>query len=151
MANWDQRFMDLARLVATWSKDRSRQVGCVVVGGDRVIRVCGYNGFPRGVEDAKEDRHARPAKYKWTEHAERNAIYSAARIGISLQGCKMYLPWFPCMDCARAIVQAGIIELICTKPDLEDPRWGTDFREVPQLLREGGVKIRWWDGGGSTK
>ena len=95
-------------------------------------------------DDRPEERHARPAKYKWTEHAERNAIYYAARIGTPLLGCRMYLPWFPCMDCARAIAQAGIVELICLKPDLADPQWGGDFAEVPALMKEAGVRIRWW-------
>ena len=85
MADWDSRFMDLARHVGAWSKDRSRQVGCVVVGSDNSVRALGFNGFPRGLDDEKEQRHQRPAKYLWTEHAERNAIYSAARNGVS--GC----------------------------------------------------------------
>jgi dCMP deaminase len=144
VADWDVRYMNLARHVATWSKDRSRQVGCVVVDPDNQVRALGYNGFPRQVDDEDEARHARPAKYLWTEHAERNAIYSAARIGLSLKGCRMYLPWFPCMDCARAIVQTGIVELVCVQPDPDEPRWGADFAEVPQLLREAGVAMRWW-------
>ena len=145
MADWDSRFMNLARHIATWSKDRSRQVGCVIVGPDNEIRAYGFNGFPRGVDDDAEGRHARPAKYKWTEHAERNAIYNAARIGTPLQGCRMYLPWFPCMDCARAVVQSGIAELICERPDLSDPQWGGDFADVPLLLEEAEVRIRWWE------
>jgi dCMP deaminase len=145
VADWDSRFMNLARHIATWSKDPSRQVGCVIVGPNNELRATGFNGFPRGVDDADESRRVRPAKYKWTEHAERNAIYNAARVGIPLQGCRMYLPWFPCMDCARAIVQCGIVELICIKPDLRDPQWGDDFAQVPQLLVDGGVAVRWWE------
>lgn len=146
MADWDSRFMRLAQHVAGWSKDRGRQVGCIIVGPDNEIRSYGFNGFPRGVHDDAESRHARPAKYKWTEHAERNAIYHAARIGTPLEGCRMYLPWFPCMDCARAIAQSGIVELVCIKPDLADPQWGADFAEVPVLLKEAKVRIRWWKG-----
>lgn len=144
MADWDSRFIRLAEEIGSWSKDRSRKVGCVIVGSNNEIRSTGFNGFPRAVEDSVELRHQKPEKYRWTEHAERNAIYNAARAGISLNGCRMYLPWFPCMDCARAIVQCGIIELICTQPDLSDPKWGTDFLDVPQLLSEGGVHVRWW-------
>src|SRR3954447_3751356 len=109
-ADWDGRFMQLATLIGGWSKDRSRKVGCVIVGAHNEVRSTGYNGFPRGVCDDEDYRHDRPMKYRWTEHAERNAIYSAARIGVPLEGCRMFLPWFPCMDCARAIVQAGIVE-----------------------------------------
>src|SRR5690242_7044614 len=118
MTKWDQRFMELAKLIATWSKDRSTKVGCVVVGTDNEVRSIGFNGFPRGVDDDVEERHERPAKYAWTEHAERNAIYSAVRVGISLKGCTMYLPWFPCMDCARALIQSGIAELVAFEPNL---------------------------------
>jgi dCMP deaminase len=142
-ADWDSRFMKIAREVSSWSKDLSRKVGCVIVGPKNEIRAMGYNGFPRGVNDAEEYRHQRPMKYKWTEHAERNAIYNAARVGIPLEGCRMYLPWFPCMDCARAIVQTGIAELICIEPNLSDPQWGVDFAEVPRLLEESGVAVRY--------
>ncbi len=140
MSDWDMRFLALARHVAEWSKDRSRKVGCVIVGPDHEVRSLGYNGFPRGVNDDAAERYERPAKYSWTEHAERNAIYNAARIGVSLRGCTAYLPWYPCMDCARALVQAGIWRLVCgQEPDLNDPKWGADFAEVPNLLREGGI------------
>ena len=136
--------MSLAREIAHWSKDRSRGVGCVIVGPNNELRSTGFNGFPRGVDDEVEERHQRPAKYKWTEHAERNAIYNAARVGIPLEGCRIYLPWFPCMDCARAIIQAGISELVCMEPSPHDSTWAADFADVPQMLREGGVRIRWW-------
>jgi len=137
--------MALARQIAEWSKDRSRQVGCIIAGPNNEIRAVGFNGFPRGVDDSVEARHQRPAKYPWTEHAERNAIYNAARVGTPVEGCRMYLPWFPCMDCARAIIQSGIAELVCIQPDLKDPQWGQDFSDVPVLLKEGGVKIRWYE------
>lgn len=144
---WDARFLELAALIATWSKDRSRKVGCVIVGPKREIRTTGYSGFPRGVGDNADDRHERPAKYLWTEHAERNAIYNAARCGVSLEGCTAYLPWFPCMDCARALAQSGIAVLVCgQRPDLDDPKWGADFKLVPVLLKEAGVIVRYAEG-----
>ena len=102
----------------------------------------GCNCFPRGVSANVEARHHRPEKYFWFEHAERNAIYAAARAGIPLDGCRAYLPWFPCMDCARALVQAGIVELIATRPDVGDPKWGEDFKRVERLLAEAGVDLR---------
>src|SRR5947207_3440310 len=136
--------MNLARHIAEWSKDRSRRVGAVVVGPANEVRALGYNGFPRGIDDDSPGRHERPEKYLWVEHAERNAIYNAARIGVSLSGCKMYLPWFPCMDCARAIVQSGISALIAIEPDLSDPKWGEDFRRAIMLFEEAGVAVRWF-------
>lgn len=142
MQDWDVRFMDLAKEIGEWSKDRNRGVGCLIVGPKNEIRATGFNGFPRGVDDSVESRHERPEKYLWTEHAERNAIYNAARIGTPIEGCRMYVPWYPCMDCARAIIQAGISELVCVEPDLSDQEWKEHFAKVPVLLSEGGVRVR---------
>lgn len=138
----DRHFMAIALDAAKKSGDRSTEVGCVIVGpGDRnEIESC--NGFPAGVDDRVEARHERPEKYLWTEHAERNAIYRAARIGVALQGCRMYLPWYPCMDCARAIIQSGIVELVAVAPNLDDPTWGDQFKRVGRMLEEGGVAVR---------
>jgi dCMP deaminase len=72
--DWDTRFMELARHIGAWSKDRSRRVGCVIVGSRNEIRTTGYNGFPRGIEDEVPNRHERPGQYKWTEHAERSRL-----------------------------------------------------------------------------
>ncbi len=143
MADWDRRFIELAKHIGKWSKDRSRQVGCVVVDSKKVVRALGYNGFPRGLDDNDDTRHVRPEKYLWTEHAERNAIYQAARTGNSVDGCTMYLAWFPCVDCARAIVQAGIVELVATRPDLSDAQWGHDFSVSTRLLEEAGIRLRY--------
>lgn len=142
MADWDARFMGLAQHIGSWSKDRSTKVGCVIVGTSNEVRAVGYNGFVRGLDDDDDARHERPAKYLWTEHAERNAIYHAAQVGTALGGCRMYLPWFPCMDCARAIVQSGIIELVAIEPDLADPRWGNDFENALAMLHEARVTVR---------
>jgi dCMP deaminase len=146
MTDWDSRFMDMAKLVATWSKDRSRQTACVIVGTSKEVVSVGYNGFPRGIDDTVESRHERPAKYQWTEHAERNAIYNAVRCGISTLGCTAYLPWYPCADCARALIQAGVSTLVAYKPDFNDPKWGDDFRCVEVMLNEAGLKTRWIEG-----
>ncbi len=145
MTDWDKRFMDLALHVASWSKDQSTKVGCVVVSPSREILALGYNGFPRGLDDERSERHQRPAKYMWTEHAERNAIFSAARVGVSLLRSTMYLPWFPCPDCARAIVQAGIGTLVAVTPDHADPRWGEGFPASEGILGECGVAVRWYE------
>jgi dCMP deaminase len=142
MADWDSRFMGLAQYVGSWSKDRSTRVGCVIVGPSNEVRAVGYNGFVRGLDDDVDSRHQRPAKYVWTEHAERNAIYNAARAGIPLAGCRMYLPWFPCMDCARAIAQCGLVELVAVEPNMGDPKWGGEFQNAVDMLREAKVAVR---------
>jgi dCMP deaminase len=140
---WDIRFIDQARLISSYSKDRTK-VGCVIVGPSREHRTDGYNGIPRHVRDLPE-RFVRPGAYQWIEHAERNAIYNAARVGIPLEGCTIYVPWFPCMDCARAIVQSGIATLVAYHPDLNHEKWGQDFKNVLIMLEEAKVKIRWMD------
>lgn len=139
---WDERFLEVARLVASWSKDRSTKVGAVIVGPYNDIRTVGYNGFPRGIDDEVEARHERPAKYKWTEHAERNAIYNAVLNHTSLEGCTMYLTWYPCADCARAIIQSGIPRLVCGKgPDNSNPVFIEDFKVTEPMLREAGITV----------
>jgi dCMP deaminase len=145
--DWDLRFLDLARYVGEWSKDRSRRVGCVIVGPHREIRAIGYNGFPRGIDDDTAARHERPSKYLWTEHAERNAIFEAARVGTPLDGCTMYLPWFPCMACARALVQTGIVRLVAARPDTLDPKWGEEFESALTLLKEASIVVDYYEKG----
>lgn len=143
---WDQRFMDVAKLIGTWSKDRSRGIGCVIVSSERDILATGYNGLPRGVDDTVEERFERPGKYIWTEHAERNAIYAAAKYGTALQDlCTIYTPLFPCMDCARAIIQSGIVRMVTYRPDFQDPQWGASFRVVLEMLQEVDFMITYLD------
>ena len=136
--------MLLAHHIASWSKERGRRVGAVIVGLDKEVRSVGFNGLPRGVRDDLEERHSREtgAKYLWSSHAERNAIYNAARIGVPLKGCVMYVPWFPCVDCAKAIIQSGISELVAYEPDYDDHKWGAEFSLVTEMLDEAKVNIR---------
>lgn len=143
---WHKRFLDLAALAASWSKDKSRGVGAVIVGRNHEVRSIGFNGFPRRVNDEVEARHQRPAKYKWTEHAERNAIYNAALSGVSTDLCSIYLQWYPCADCARGIIQAGIRDVYCYEPDWNDPTWGADFAVVKEMLLEGQVRVKFFEG-----
>jgi dCMP deaminase len=142
---WDERFMLLAHEVADWSKEKGRHVGAVVVGPDREIRTTGFNGFPRGVNDDIESRHSAEtgAKYLWSSHAERNAIYNAARIGVSLKGCTIYVPWFPCVECAKAIIQSGISHMVAYHPDMSEQKWGPEFEISVQMFSEAGVTVRY--------
>jgi len=141
---WDKRFMLLAHQIADWSKEEGRRVGSIIVSPDLEVRSTGYNGFPRGVNDDVSERHSSHtgAKYKWSSHAERNAIYNAARIGIPLKGCTIYVPWFPCIECSKAIIQSGIVELVAYQPDYSDPTWGNDFQLATEMLNEASVKVR---------
>lgn len=140
MADWNKRFTDVAKLVASWSKDTNRKVGAVIVAENRLIS-SGYNGFPSGINDEISIRYERPAKYLFTEHAERNAIYSAAKHGIKTEGCTMILEWYPCCDCARAIIQSGIKKVICSTPDFNDDRWGDSFKAASEMFAEANIEI----------
>jgi dCMP deaminase len=138
--NWDKRLVRLAGHVAEWSSDPSTKVGSVIVGPDNDVRALGYNGLPRNI-DPDWELFQSPLKSLWIEHAERNAIYSAARSGVALPGCRMYLSWFPCSDCARAIVQVGIVEVICVEPDWGHAKWSEHFQQAKKILLAGSVKI----------
>lgn len=142
ITHWDERWMGLAHHIAGWSKDRSRKIGCVIVDHDNTLVSMGWNGFPRGSDDEVEERHQRPTKYLWSEHAERNAIYNAARKGVRLEGCRMYLQFFSCSHCARAALQSGISEIICLEPDWDDPTYAEEFAVVREMLDEQAAKGR---------
>jgi dCMP deaminase len=141
---WAQRFMGLCGHVASWSEDRDFQVGCVIVGPDgQEVRTTGYNGMPRSVlaeDDARFDR-ASGEKFFWIEHAERNAIYNAARMGVPLQGCTAYVNRFPCADCGRAMIQSGITHIVAPPIPTADGALDYSFQVSQQMLREAGVTI----------
>jgi len=138
----DQVFLKIAKDVSSLSKDTSTKLGAVIVNEDNVIQSIGYNGFPRGVNDNIEERYERPLKYKWFEHAERNAIYNFARQ--FLKGSSIHLTWIPCTDCARAIIQVGIAEVIIEETNVED-RWKEDFTQSLIMFKETGIKVRTTD------
>lgn len=142
--SWHKYFMTMAELAKTKSKDRSTQVGAVVVGSGHTVLSIGYNGFPRGLLDDISSRHERPVKYLFTEHAERNSIYAAAKNGIKLDGSKMYVSCggVPCADCCRAIIQAGIISVVVMGRQFEGKgSWGESCDIGKTMLIEAGVEI----------
>ncbi|MBN9585719.1 MAG: dCMP deaminase [Afipia sp. 62-7] len=141
---WDRRFFELSHLVASWSEDRGRKVGAVIVGPANDIRAIGFNGLPRRVDAELEVRHAREngEKYYWFEHAERNAIYNAARSGIGTEGCRMYTNLFPCADCTRGIIQSGIVELNTFAAPEADEVFKRSFEVARVMLSEAGVNLR---------
>lgn len=144
MSSWDLKFMGLAEHIATWSKDRGRKIAAVIVGPDNEIRSTGFNGIPRGVRDDLEERHSHETKekYVWGAHAERNAIYNAARVGVPLKDCRIFSTVFPCVDCVIALIQSGIVELVTYAPNLGDPQWGEGYKRAQMMLNEAGIKVR---------
>ncbi len=141
---WDEFFIGMCVYISQKSKDRSTKLGAVIVDQDNDILSMGWNGFPRGVDDGIEEWHGRPEKYMVTEHAERNAVFNAARVGTSLKGARMYLPFepTPCTDCTRAVIQAGITEIVGTdfKFTGKGKQWDENLAFSNKLLREAGVR-----------
>ena len=143
--NWDEYYLGICKVVASRSKDPNTQVGCVIVGPAHEIRSTGYNSFPRGIRDDLPERLERPAKYLWIEHAERNAILNAARVGTATEGCTMYVDLMPCMDCGRAIVQAGIVEVAVSADRMSQytsDYYDQHFGMVEVLFHEAGVRVK---------
>lgn len=139
--SWDEHFYRMAELISERSKDK-RKVGAVIVGQENIVLSTGYNGLPRGVEDYPE-RLSDDEKLKWTVHAERNAIYNAARVGTAINGGTIYTTLFPCSTCAGAIVQAGIRRVVTfSKRGMwkKDP-CGDDGRRALRILMEAGVAV----------
>ncbi|WP_323766515.1 deoxycytidylate deaminase [Marinovum sp.] len=141
---WDARFSTLADTLAAWSEDRDFHVGAVIVGPANEIRATGYNGLPRGVSDSDNARFDRASgeKFFWFEHAERNAIYNAARGGTALEGCTIYINRYPCADCARAIIQSGIARIVCPPKPEHDGALDHSFDVSEVMLHEAGVPLR---------
>ena len=112
--SWDEYFMGIAALSALRSKDPSTQVGACIVNSDKRILSVGYNGMPRCCDDDEypwdKNENALDSKYLYVCHAELNAILNCA-VG-SVRGCTVYVSLFPCNECAKAIIQSGITEIV---------------------------------------
>jgi dCMP deaminase len=121
-------------------------VGCIIVGSGREIRSTGYNGLPRGILNS-ERRHSRDEneKYYWFEHAERNAIFNAARSGTSLIDCRMYVNLFPCADCTRAIIQSGINQLNTFMPQESEVFFKRSFEVSKEMFSEANVDLKFFE------
>ena len=141
--NWSEYFYDMANLVAKKSKDQSTQIGAVIVGPDNEIRSTGYNSFPSGINDDLSERQERPEKYYWIEHAERNALYNAAKIGVSTKDCVMYLNCgVPCCDCARGIINSGIKTIyVCEHDITKSSHWIEHSKRSMKMFNESNVEV----------
>lgn len=139
--NWNQYFMGVAKLSTYRSKDPNTQVGCCIVSKDNRILSVGYNGFPYGCSDDKFswERSADNelnTKYFYVCHAELNAILNAG--GKSLKDAKLYVTLFPCNECAKAIIQSGIKEVI-----YEDDKYANTNMTIAskKMLKAAKVKL----------
>lgn len=139
--SWDEYFMGVALISAQRSKDPNTQVGAVIVNQKNKIVGTGYNGLPVGCDDDTfpwgRDGSFLQTKYPYVVHAEINAILN--NIGMDLDGCKLYCTLFPCHECAKAIIQAGIKEVIF----MSDKYDGTESNLVSKtILLQSGIEVR---------
>jgi len=136
---WDLRFLEMAKLVSTWSKDPSTKVGAVIVRYDRSVLSLGFNGFPRKFGDYLDLYENREEKYSRIIHAEVNALIQARG---PVDGCTLYTWPFLCCDrCAVQMIQAGITRFVSVTP-AEDAqkRWGKSLEKSREFFREAQVE-----------
>lgn len=149
---WDRHFLGLSEYHSRLSKDPSTRVGSVIVGPDREILSAGFNGFPRGIADTPERLGDRETKLRLIVHAEMNALLAAARLGVRLKGCTLYLAatddsgvvWGgpPCTRCTVEIIQVGISEIVSYPIKAIPSKWHADLQLARQLIDEAGIHYR---------
>ena len=136
--SWDEYFMGIAMLAARRSKDPNTQVGACIVSKDNIILSTGYNGMPKGCSDDEYpwDREGADTKYPYVVHAELNAILNAH--GRDLQGSRLYVALFPCNECAKAIIQSGVQEVLYLSDKYNDT---LNNLASKRMLQAAGVKF----------
>jgi dCMP deaminase len=134
-----EKWFSLAKYHAElFSKDPRVKVACILLSQHpHVILSTGYNGMCRGVEDVWDQ----PMKDHMIVHAETNAVYNAARIGVNLTNSIAVVTLFPCLSCAKALIQSGVRKVVTVKPNYDDPKWGEQFRMSKELLARTGVDV----------
>ena len=148
--SWDEYFMGVAMLSGFRSKDPNTQVGCCIVSQDNKILSMGYNGLPKGCSDdefpwLREGENPLETKYIYTVHSELNAILNYR--GGSLEGAKLYVSLFPCNECAKAIIQAGIKTLVYDCDKYSDT---ASVIASKRMLNAAGVRYYKYDSTGRT-
>lgn len=137
MKRWQVRYLDMAKLIASWSKDPSTKVGAVIVNPHNEIISLGYNGLPKGVKDTADRLFDRETKLSMTVHAEQNALLFAHE---SVRDCTLYVyPFMPCSHCAGLIIQSGIKEVVTYS--YETLHWVKSFEVTKSMFKEAGIKL----------
>ena len=139
--SWDEYFMGVSKMAGMRSKDPNTQVGACIVSEDNKILSMGYNGFPNGCSDEEfpweREGEELDTKYPYVTHGELNAILNYR--GGSLQGSKLYVSLFPCNECAKAIIQSGIQEVVY---DCDKYKGTPSVIASRKMLKAAGVKVR---------
>lgn len=139
--------MEMAELVATWSKDPSTKVGAVIVGSEGRILATGYNGFPRGIEDNESRYNDRHTKLLYVVHGEMNALYNALQHGVDVNGATIYCTFPICSECAKGIIQAGIKKVVIPYFNsitlmTNKPHWLEQWKISATFFKEVGIEIK---------
>ena len=144
-SKWDERFMDLAAHISTWSKDPSTKIGAVIVNDEKRILATGYNGFPKGIADTEERLNNRDLKYPLIVHGEQNALWNALYNGVSVKGSTMYVKGLPiCSDCTKGIIQAGVKCVVVELPENTPEKWADQWSKISEpMFLEAGVEIKY--------
>lgn len=142
--SWDEYFMGVSLLAAKRSKDPNTQVGACIVDKNNIILSTGYNGFPYGCSDDVYpwERDGDDTKYNYVVHAELNAILNAR--GKDLNGARLYVDLFPCNECAKAIIQSGISEIVYLYDKYADAPATIASKK---MLASAGIKLRKFEAG----
>lgn len=142
-----KKYLKLAKYQANlFSKDPATKVAAIILSQDtHVILSTGYNGIPRKMNDTLPERWERPVKYTYCVHAECNAICNAARSGMSVDDAIAVVTLFPCSDCAKMLIQAGISTVIAPSPDFDMPKWGEQFIISSKMFKEVGMNLILFD------
>lgn len=135
---WDERFLEVAKLAATWSKDPNARVGAVLVDAQGQVAGIGYNGFPVRVEDSAERLEDQETKLEMVVHAEENAILGA---GQRARGSTLYVAGKPiCARCAGGIIQSGVVRVVAEQPGAdESSKWNRTGRIAVEMMTEARV------------
>ena len=135
MDKWIIRFIDMATLISTWSKQPTTKVGCVITDNKNRVISIGYNGYPKGVVDDYD--LSRDEKLRRTIHAEENAILFAKQ---SLEGAFVYITHPPCAKCSAHLIQVGIKKVMYLKPDNNfKVKWYDDIQSSQEMFKQSGV------------
>ena len=128
-----------ALTAASHSKDTTK-VGAVIIDHRGVVRATGWNGFPRGIEDHPKRYADRQVKLRLVCHAEANAIANAAAVGVPLEGCGLVVTKYPCNECAKLIIQAGITRVYTKEPE-RDSNWIESATFARMMFDEAGIQV----------
>lgn len=138
-SKWDKRFYNLALHISEWSYDKTK-VGCVLVKDKRIISTA-FNGFPTGLDDNLSLYKNRKTKLDRVVHAEANTIIQCALNGISSKGCTLYTTKYPCIDCSKLIISAGVVRVVTSKIK-KTSKWYENNLKSKLLLQEAKIDIK---------